>query len=260
MTFTKTNVASGLFLLLIILVLVKKRGLESFKSFQKKFKLKTNGLAVGPLRDDFHSTYQFGLDTIESEYEQPTVIKSFIDSDQVERLKQAALKKGLVDSQVKAGIVDDKSRTSQQTWLFLGDDPIVQEIFDKKEEILGVTGGSDAVQVVKYEPGGFFIPHQDQCESHENWCVDTTHDRGPRWTNFLLYLNNDFEGGETTFPELGITVKPKPGDGLLFNMLNKEGTMSHPLALHGGKSVTKGEKWIANVWTRKSKTTVEPRK
>jgi prolyl 4-hydroxylase len=33
---------------------------------------------------------------------------------------------------------------------------------------------------------------------------------------FLLYLNDEYEGGETTFPELGIVHRGTKGNGLFF--------------------------------------------
>ena len=38
----------------------------------------------------------------------------------------------------------------------------------------------------------------------------------PRVASFVLYLNDDFKGGETHFDKLGIKVKPQKGTGILF--------------------------------------------
>ena len=41
-------------------------------------------------------------------------------------------------------------------------------------------------------------------------------EQGQRMITFLLYLNEGYEGGETTFPELGIVNHGRRGDGLYF--------------------------------------------
>lgn len=51
--------------------------------------------------------------------------------------------------------------------------------------------------------------------------------------SLLIYLNENFEGGETYF-EKGINIKPKTGDVLIFR---------HPLR-HEGKKITSGTKYV----------------
>jgi len=54
--------------------------------------------------------------------------------------------------------------------------------------------------------------------------------------SFLVYLNEDFDGGETTFfTEPEVSIKPQIGAGLLFQ---------HPL-LHEGSIVNSGTKYVA---------------
>ncbi len=51
--------------------------------------------------------------------------------------------------------------------------------------------------------------------------------------SFLIYLNDDFEGGETAFRNIG-TVKPKKGTALVFR---------HRLR-HEGKELISGVKYV----------------
>ncbi|KAM3260449.1 hypothetical protein ACQJBY_051608 [Aegilops geniculata] len=82
--------------------------------------------------------------------------------------------------------------------------------------------------------------------------------------SFLLYLTDVEEGGETMFPYengdnmnigydyeqcIGLKVKPRKGDGLLFYSLMVNGTID-PTSLHGSCPVVKGEKWVATKWIR----------
>ncbi|GKV43241.1 hypothetical protein SLEP1_g50556 [Rubroshorea leprosula] len=48
---------------------------------------------------------------------------------------------------------------------------------------------------------------------------------------------------------VGLKVKPRKGDGLLFYSLLPNGTID-PTSLHGSCPVIKGEKWVATKWVR----------
>ncbi len=50
------------------------------------------------------------------------------------------------------------------------------------------------------------------------------------WLTFMVYLCDDFEGGETTFPDLQKVIEPKAGSALLFQ--------------HAGQRVTRGTKLV----------------
>jgi predicted 2-oxoglutarate/Fe(II)-dependent dioxygenase YbiX len=107
------------------------------------------------------------------------------------------------------------------------------------------------LQIVSYKPGGFFTPHYDACDGKKDYCQRMDGSAGPRLFTYLIYLNDDFEGGETVFPKLNKSVKPKKGKCVIF-----QSTVSPPdsriilEALHGGNPVTSGNKWICNKWIR----------
>ena len=84
-------------------------------------------------------------------------------------------------------------------------------------------------------------------------CTEFIKRGGQRILTVLIYLNDNFEGGETGFKNLNFKTKAKPGDALVFYPLGKEGKYCHPKALHAGLPVLRGEKWIANVWFRERK-------
>ncbi|THF96522.1 hypothetical protein TEA_025153 [Camellia sinensis var. sinensis] len=82
--------------------------------------------------------------------------------------------------------------------------------------------------------------------------------------SFLLYLSSVEEGGETMFPFenglnldanydyrkcVGLKVKPRRGDGLLFYSLFPNGTIDSA-SIHGSCPVNLGEKWVATKWIR----------
>ena len=66
---------------------------------------------------------------------------------------------------------------------------------------------------------------------------------------FLLFLNEEFEGGETTFPAAGLSFRGRTGDALFFANVTRDGRPD-PLTLHAGRPPTSGEKWILSQWIR----------
>jgi len=89
-----------------------------------------------------------------------------------------------------------------------------------------VAGVHVPVRIYRYEQGQHFGIHQDQSYFGEEGTKSLL--------TFMVYLNDDFGGGETDFPEQARTIVPKTGTALLFQ---------HML-LHTGKRVTAGTKMV----------------
>lgn len=66
---------------------------------------------------------------------------------------------------------------------------------------------------------------------------------------FLIYLNSDFEGGETDFPELNLSYRGAPGDALQFANVDASGAPD-VRTLHAGRPTRSGEKWLFSQWVR----------
>jgi predicted 2-oxoglutarate/Fe(II)-dependent dioxygenase YbiX len=98
------------------------------------------------------------------------------------------------------------------------------------KEIHGLTlvGANERFRCYCYKPGMRFAPHKDGAfyrNEQELSCY-----------SFMVYLNEGFEGGNTTFatnPE--ISIRPRVGMGLLFQ---------HSI-IHEGSVVTSGVKYVA---------------
>ncbi len=72
---------------------------------------------------------------------------------------------------------------------------------------------------------------------------------GPRILTFFLYLSDVEEGGETSFPQLGISIKPKKGRAVLWpSVLDSNMEEMDMRMIHEAKPVTKGLKYAANTW------------
>jgi prolyl 4-hydroxylase len=97
----------------------------------------------------------------------------------------------------------------------------------------------EPLQVLRYRPGGEYKPHFDAITGFAN----------PRTMTFLVWLNQDYEGGETFFPSPGLKLKGGTGDGLLFRNTGPGGRRD-PASGHAGLPVTAGEKRLASRWIR----------
>jgi hypothetical protein len=86
----------------------------------------------------------------------------------------------------------------------------------------------EGFQVLKYEKGQFYKTHLDS--SKENGRV----------LSVLLYLNEDYEGGETYFPRQDMKIKGEQGDVLLF-----PSNYCYP---HSAEEILNGIKYSVVTW------------
>ena len=82
--------------------------------------------------------------------------------------------------------------------------------------------------ILKYNSG-------EKCDAHADGDTATG-----RAVSAIVYLNDDFEGGEVEFVNFGIKIKPKPGMLLLFPSTYPYKHIAHP--------VTSGTKYAIVTW------------
>lgn len=99
----------------------------------------------------------------------------------------------------------------------------------------------EPLQVLSYAPGQQYREHND--------ALPNVAPEQQRVLTFLVYLDEDYEGGETAFPALGLQVRGRTGDGLLFRNADEGGTPDQR-AIHAGQPVTRGVKHVASRWIR----------
>jgi len=172
-------------------------------------------------------------------YKEPIVMKNFITDEERQYILKESESKLKVSTIGKSSEVNEKVRKSETAWLSR-DDPVVNNIIERCIKYTDrPTRNCEELQVLKYKPGGHYKPHQDAFM-----------DDNKRMYTFILALNDDYEGGETVFPNLNKTYKLEAGDALFFNTLDNY-ELDTSKALHGGQPVKSGEKWICNLWVRK---------
>jgi hypothetical protein len=98
-------------------------------------------------------------------------------------------------------------------------------------------------QILHYNVGEQITPHFDFIDAQAADYARQIQEKGQRMITFLLYLNDEYEGGETTFPELGIVHRGTKGNGLYFINAHPDLKPDRRM-LHTGSPPVSGEKWI----------------
>jgi len=104
-------------------------------------------------------------------------------------------------------------------------------------------------QVLHYAVGQRFKPHHDFLDPANPAYHDSLNLFGQRIATFLIYLNDGYEGGETSFPKIGLNYRAQQGDALFFANVTQDGAPD-PQTLHAGLPPTSGEKWVFSQWIR----------
>lgn len=154
-----------------------------------------------------------------------------------------------------------KFRTSSQKWI---DDTELNNkilnLVNKYSKIKLSLDNGESIQFAKYEPTQEYNKHYDICTFEENKdaCTKDYNKFGSyRYITVIIYLNNNFNGGETLFNDLGRKIKPKQGKALLFyNCILDDKSLENGLckriddSIHSGLPVDNGEKYILTKWYR----------
>jgi hypothetical protein len=103
---------------------------------------------------------------------------------------------------------------------------------------------AEFLSVLRYAPGDEYRPHFDWLPPGPDF------DRGgQRVRTALLYLNDDYWGGETHCLAPDIKVRGMPGDLLVFSNILKDGS-GDKASRHAGLPVIDGNKWLGSTWFR----------
>ena len=157
------------------------------------------------------------------------------------RRAEPMLKPSFVDDG-KTGIGrPDPIRTSHGAAFVPHEEDLVVQALNRRIAAATATqvGNAEALYVMRYEPGQEYRPHFDALPGLKNQ---------REWTA-IFYLSDDYEGGATVFPLIGLTVRGRAGDLLVFRNSDAKGEPD-PRMRHAGEPVTSGAKWIATRWIR----------
>lgn len=109
--------------------------------------------------------------------------------------------------------------------------------------------GLEWTQVLHYAVGQTFDWHVDWLDPATPGHAPDLAARGQRIATCLVFLNDDFEGGETAFEAGGLRHRGRKGDALLWANTLPDGSIDRRTR-HAGLPPTKGEKWVLSQWLR----------
>lgn len=163
-------------------------------------------------------------------------------------------------SRLKRATVFD-SRTGDQTYAEARDNTAIEFQLPEMDLVLEVLRARisaatrlpvpifEPLQVLHYSVGEQFRPHHDFLDPAVPEFAEQLRLYGQRIATVLVYLNDDYAGGETLFPKLGISFRGRRGDALFFTNVDRFG-QPDPLTTHAGSPPSSGEKWVISQWIR----------
>jgi len=147
--------------------------------------------------------------------------------------------------------VASRGRTNTVAYMpLLNSDVIVQLVRARIAAALDVPSTHlEAPNVLHYQVGQIFETHYDFMDPALPGYAQELASLGQRVATFLVYLDQDFDGGETAFPELDWRFRGSTGDAVFFWNVRPDGAVEPKLA-HAGAPPTRGEKWLLSQWVR----------
>lgn len=168
------------------------------------------------------------------------IIKNFISKEDLEKIKEVLPQ---IDHFKK--IEHDPfwtNRISENEYLrktFPEFEKILQKYQDKHKKIIenffNVDLCKNRPNVVIWRTGNYQDPHADKETNDGKTILVPENDIAS-----LIYLNDDFKGGEIYFPIQKIEIKPEAGDAIFFPGDNKY--------LHGVKKITEGNRFSSTAF------------
>ncbi|CAK9118765.1 unnamed protein product [Durusdinium trenchii] len=175
-------------------------------------------------------------------YEDPWILafEHFLTAEEIAAFKRHST--NLVRS--LAGQEESDDRTSMQMWCVTDpclSDPLIEKVHQRVVNITGIPKEhAEYFQIVQYEPGQFYRPHQDQNSKADSLV-------GVRLSTFFLYLQTPEAGGATYFPKLGVKVQAEAGLALWWPNV-RDDLSTDERTEHEAQSVHEGTKLTANLW------------
>lgn len=176
-------------------------------------------------------------------YEYPGVLTSL----ECDMIIQLANKKGLSQDRLLDGKYVQSHEPeynpllTYQVWLTTSE-PLINKLNDKISKLIHRSlEKQPPFEIIQYTPStSETSPHHDAYEPNE------LHHIKQRFATMVVYLNDDYIGGETYFPLLNKTIYPEKGKVLFFYNVNNHKQTIRKTSLHQSYSIKQGEKWVAH--------------
>jgi prolyl 4-hydroxylase len=186
-----------------------------------------------------------------------TTYADFLTAAVCAYLIERALPK-LVPAQVNdargGGLKRDPMRTNTTAVFSLLDgDFVLQLVRARIAAAAGVPFDAlEPAEILHYSVGETYKPHVDFFHASLPNFAEEMRQKGQRIKTCLVYLNDDFEGGETEFPRIGFKFRGRIGEAFVFENVQPNG-VGDMNTMHTGLPPRQGEKWLLSQWMR-SKT------
>ena len=172
------------------------------------------------------------------------------ECDKLIQLCSGRMKSSEVVDRQSGGSYQSNVRKSEGCHFNRGENAVVQRIEQRIAALTSIAVDcGEPLQMLHYGVGGEYLAHQDFFDPADPGSQVLTRVGGQRIATLVIYLNNVPEGGDTNFPELELSVKPRKGSAVYFEYLNAAGQLD-ARCLHAGTPVARGDKWIATKWLR----------
>jgi prolyl 4-hydroxylase len=141
-------------------------------------------------------------------------------------------------------------RDSHGMFFRLEETPFVARLDRRISEVMNCpVDNGEGLQVLRYGPGTRTTPHFDFLTPSNATNRQSLARSGQRISTMVIYLNDVVSGGETIFPEVGLSVSPKKGNAVYFEYCNTRNQVDYK-SLHASAAVAEGEKWAVTKWMR----------
>lgn len=209
-------------------------------------------LSHPPLLD---SLSKYNGEYLESEKAQLLKLDNFMSAEECAEIIRLTKTK-LRPSEVAAESGYEGFRTSSTCDLTYLNHDAADRTDQKIIDCLGVDiGTTEIIQAQHYAVGQQFKAHHDYFEPGTDGYLKYSKDGGQRTWTFMVYLNQECEGGETEFPHLGLKFTPKTGTAIIWNNLLSDGVIN-PNTLHQAHPIISGEKVVITKWFREENRNV----
>ena len=143
-------------------------------------------------------------------------------------------------------------RRSEGAHFAYGENAIVARIEARVAALTGIPiPHGEPLQLLHYPAGGEYEPHHDYFDPAYEGTAGLLAHGGQRVATVVIYLREPEQGGDTWFPELELSVRPRRGSAVYFEYANARGELDSR-CLHAGMPVLRGHKWIATKWLRQA--------
>lgn len=176
---------------------------------------------------------------------------SAAECDWLIALAGQGLRRALIYRKDAAGHRASDTRTNSEADYTIGHADLVLNLLRARlAAAIGVESRYfEIAKLLQYTPGQQFSPHCDFQDPVTPALAQEVQRHGQRVATALLYLNDDYEGGETEFPRIGMRFKGAAGDALFFDNVKVSGELDYD-TLHAGLPPTRGTKWVYSQWIR----------